>query len=90
MTKLTKQQVSGLSAIAAMGDDASDAEGYLSVCSGNWPATHAALVRRGLVAATYESDAGAWDGYGYWRYALTSTGRAALQGEHIEEAERAP
>lgn len=75
---VTNQQARALRAIERMGDDASDAEGDLSVCSRNWPATAAALIRRGLVIPTYHPE-----GYGllepYYTYELTDAGRQAIR-----------
>lgn len=80
MADLTATQRRALRVIGQMsrnGDPAHDLEGDLSLTSGNWPATHHALVRRGLVDAEYVPE------YGgilepFFEYWLTDAGRAAL------------
>lgn len=55
-------------------EGAHDLEGDLSAVSGNWPATHRGLVRRGLVKATHHPEL---TGYAepWWSYRLTEAGR---------------
>ncbi len=76
----SEQQVRALRVIDRQqrnGEDGHDCEGDLSMCSRNWPATHHALVRRGLVEATYDHWRDPTDTP--WTYRLTDAGRAAIQ-----------
>ncbi len=77
MSTPSRQQLRALRVIQRQqdaGEDGHDCEGDLSMCSRNWPATHHALVRRGLVEATFH------DGDDSpWTYRLTDAGRAIVR-----------
>lgn len=81
VVRLTRPQERALRVIDRMersGEPGHNAEGDLSVCSRNWPATHASLVRRGLVDVQYEP--GPSEDDDPWLYRLTPKGRSALSG----------
>lgn len=59
------------------GEDGSDCEGDLSVCTGNVTATHDSLIRRGLIEAEYDWDTHPEDAP--WRYTVTDAGREVLK-----------
>jgi hypothetical protein len=80
-TRATKPQLRALAQIAALETEhepAYDSAGFLSVTSRNWPATAAALVRRGW--ATREEDPGARPDLGEppYAYRTTRAGRTVL------------
>lgn len=79
--QVSAQQARALRQIAAMGDDATDLEGDLSICSRNWPATQAALVRRGLVVATHHPEGDPLL-EAFYTYVLTDAGREAIACPH--------